>query len=119
MYAADTDMTPFDVGAYASSTTYVSGMAVKKAAETVHQQIATRAAIMLDVDSPGEIDLRDRAAFATDGRSVTLEESRPAFAPSGRPAPDHGNCVLCGAGITSAVRGPVRRESRSISIPDR
>ena len=33
IYSSDTDMTPFDVGAYASSTTYVSGMAVKKAAE--------------------------------------------------------------------------------------
>ena len=74
VYAADTDMTPFDVGAYASSTTYVSGMAVKKAADQVHLQAATRAAIMLDVGSHHEIDLRDRAAFATDGRSVTLEE---------------------------------------------
>lgn len=74
VYAADTDMTPFDVGAYASSTTYVSGMAVKKAADEVHRQIVTRAALMLDVDSPGEIVLRDRAAFATDGRSVTLAE---------------------------------------------
>ena len=42
VYAADTDMTPFDVGAYASSTTYVSGMAVKKAADQVYNQIATR-----------------------------------------------------------------------------
>ena len=73
VYAADTDMTPFDVGAYASSTTYVSGMAVKKAAEDVYQQIAKRAALMLDV-SHSEIDLRDRAAFAVDGSSVTLEE---------------------------------------------
>ena len=74
VYAADTDMTPFDVGAYASSTTYVSGMAVKKAADEVHRQIATRAALMLDIDSPGDIELKDSAAFAPDGRSVTLEE---------------------------------------------
>ena len=74
VYAADTDMTPFDVGAYASSTTYVSGMAVKKAAEEVRHQIATRAALMLDVDSPGDIDLKERAAFSPDGRSVTLEQ---------------------------------------------
>ncbi len=74
VYAADTDMTPFDVGAYASSTTYVSGMAVKKSADEVARQIRTRAAIMLDVDSPGDIELKDRAAFAPDGRSVTLAE---------------------------------------------
>jgi putative selenate reductase molybdopterin-binding subunit len=74
VYAADTDMTPFDVGAYASSTTYVSGMAVKKAADEVRRQIADRAALMLDVDSPGDIQLRDRAAHSPDGRSVTLEQ---------------------------------------------
>jgi len=74
VYAADTDITPFDVGAYASSTTYVSGMAVKKAAEDVHRQITMRAALMLDVESPTEIELKDRAAYASDGRSVTLEQ---------------------------------------------
>lgn len=39
VYSSDTDMTPFDPGAYASSTTYISGGAVKKAAEQVRQQI--------------------------------------------------------------------------------
>jgi putative selenate reductase molybdopterin-binding subunit len=74
VYAADTDMTPFDVGAYASSTTYVSGMAVKKAAEEARRQITERAALMLDLDSPGEVDLADRRAWAADGRSVGLDE---------------------------------------------
>ena len=37
--ASDTDMTPFDVGAYASSTTYVSGNAVKKAAEQMRAEM--------------------------------------------------------------------------------
>jgi len=74
VYAADTDMTPFDVGAYASSTTYVSGMAVKKAAEEVARQIIVRAALLLDIDIPGGIELRDRCAWAADGRSVSLAE---------------------------------------------
>ncbi len=73
VYAADTDMTPFDVGAYASSTTYISGTAVKKAAEEARKQIAERAALMLDA-TPGEIELAERKAWAADGRSVTLEE---------------------------------------------
>jgi putative selenate reductase molybdopterin-binding subunit len=30
IYSSDTDMTPFDTGAYASSTTYISGTAVKR-----------------------------------------------------------------------------------------
>ena len=74
VYAADTDMTPFDVGAYASSTTYVSGMAVKRAAEEVAKQIAERAALMMDLDSPGEVELADRRAWAADGRSLGLDE---------------------------------------------
>jgi putative selenate reductase molybdopterin-binding subunit len=37
--SSDTDNTPFDVGAYASSTTYLSGKAVQKCAEKVKAQI--------------------------------------------------------------------------------
>jgi len=45
--SSDTDLTPFDVGAYASSTTYVSGMAVQRAAEKVRDQILSVASPML------------------------------------------------------------------------
>ena len=46
--SGDTDTTPFDVGAYASSTTIISGGAVKKAAEKVRAQVLALAAKMLD-----------------------------------------------------------------------
>ncbi|MFB6290122.1 MAG: xanthine dehydrogenase family protein molybdopterin-binding subunit [Candidatus Bipolaricaulia bacterium] len=39
VYSSDTDFTPFDSGAYASSTTYVSGNAVRKAAEKAKNRI--------------------------------------------------------------------------------
>jgi putative selenate reductase molybdopterin-binding subunit len=82
VYSSDTDMTPFDKGAYASSTTYISGGAAVRAAEQVADQIRERAALMLNADSPAgvkpveaeAIELRDRRAWAPDGRSVTLEE---------------------------------------------
>ena len=45
----DTDTTPFDVGAYASSTTIISGGAVKKAAAKVRAQVLAVAANMLHV----------------------------------------------------------------------
>ena len=73
VYSSDTDMTPFDVGAYASSTTYISGMATKRAAEEVRGQIIARAALMLGVDA-GSIDLHDGTAWSADGQSVTLEK---------------------------------------------
>ena len=46
--SGDTDFTPFDVGAYASSTTIISGGAVKKAAEKVRCLVLELASKMLD-----------------------------------------------------------------------
>ncbi|MGM0380797.1 MAG: xanthine dehydrogenase family protein molybdopterin-binding subunit [bacterium] len=72
-YSSDTDMTPFDVGAYASSTTYLSGMAVKKTAQKVKKQILEAGAEMLD-SSPTEVYLEDKQVFDPDGNSVTFED---------------------------------------------
>jgi putative selenate reductase molybdopterin-binding subunit len=74
VYSSDTDMTPFDTGAYASSTTYISGTAAFQAAEVVRKRIKERAAMLLEIDEPCTIELRDRKAYAPDGRSVTMEE---------------------------------------------
>src|SRR5512137_481772 len=81
VYSSDTDFTPFDKGAYASSTTYISGTATIKAAEIVAQKIKLRAASMLGKDNPtghlheiAEIKLAKKRAFSPDGRSVTLSE---------------------------------------------
>jgi len=52
VYSSDTDFTPFDKGAYASSTTYVSGEAVRKAALDVAGQIKRHAARMLGISPP-------------------------------------------------------------------
>jgi putative selenate reductase molybdopterin-binding subunit len=80
-YSSDTDFTPFDKGAYASSTTYVSGTATVKAARIVADKIKQRAASMLFKESPAdhhfepaEIRLADKHAYAPDGRSVPLSE---------------------------------------------
>jgi putative selenate reductase molybdopterin-binding subunit len=74
IYSSDTDMTPFDTGAYASSTTYISGTAVKKAAEQVREQIKERAGLMLKLTDWSGVTLKNRQAYAPDGRSVTLEK---------------------------------------------
>ncbi len=77
-YSSDTDFTPFDKGAYASSTTYISGAAVVKAAEQVAERIRIRAARMLNEANqgvevtPDEIHLVDRNAVSPDGRTVSL-----------------------------------------------
>ncbi len=81
IYSSDTDFTPFDKGAYASSTTYISGTAVAKAAQIVAEKIKQRAASMLTMKDPtgrhfksAEIILSDKHAFAPDGRSVPFSE---------------------------------------------
>lgn len=78
VYSSDTDFTPFDKGAYASSTTYISGTAVAKAAQEVAERIRIRAARMLTeqggVVKPEEIILGGRKATAPDGRSVSHSE---------------------------------------------
>ena len=73
VYSSDTDMTPFDVGAYASSTTYLSGMAVKNVAEKVVKQMQEVAAAMLG-GKPGEIRLANNCATNAEGKSVTFSE---------------------------------------------
>jgi putative selenate reductase molybdopterin-binding subunit len=80
-YSSDTDFTPFDKGAYASSTTYISGTAVVKAARIAAERIKIRAAGMLNQQAgtaspvdPSAITLRAKHAWAPDGRSVPLSE---------------------------------------------
>jgi CO/xanthine dehydrogenase Mo-binding subunit len=56
--SSDTDNTPFDVGAYASSTTYLSGKAVQKCAEKIKSQILKVGAEILGL-SVEEIEIND------------------------------------------------------------
>jgi putative selenate reductase molybdopterin-binding subunit len=75
-YSSDTDFTPFDVGAYASSTTYISGTAAVNAAKIVAERIKIRAARMLGLSESeySNIRLSDRQAIAPDGKSVSMAE---------------------------------------------
>ncbi len=74
--SSDTDITPFDVGAYASSTTYVSGMAVERAAIQVREQILDVAASMLGKDRhTAELKLRlDSGAVIGGQRTIPLSD---------------------------------------------
>jgi CO/xanthine dehydrogenase Mo-binding subunit len=68
--SSDTDITPFDVGAYASSTTYLSGMAAKKAAAGARRQILEVAARLLG--APAErLTIVDGVVHGAD-RTLTL-----------------------------------------------
>lgn len=73
--SSDTDYTPFDTGAYASSTTYLSGQAVKKCAENLKEQIIKVGAEMLNYAAE-EVEILNSAVVAKGKKkeSVTFED---------------------------------------------
>lgn len=73
VYSSDTDRTPFDVGAYASSTTYVSGGAVVKAAEKVRDRLLYHAAGILG-EGPEGLVCADSKVRAPSGATVDIAE---------------------------------------------
>lgn len=72
VYSSDTDFTPFDKGAYASSTTYISGGAVRKAALKIRGQVQAHAARMLGIEDPEQLRLGRRLIISPDGRSLSM-----------------------------------------------
>ncbi len=77
--SGDTDHTPFDPGAYASSTTYISGGAVKKAAETLRARILDYAALLLGAEASSlrlaaASEGGEPAVLAPDGRRLGFSE---------------------------------------------
>jgi 4-hydroxybenzoyl-CoA reductase alpha subunit len=72
---ADTDLTTFCLGAFASRLTYVSGNAVKNAATNVKQQLFEQAAEMLEAN-PEDLISRDGRVFVkgAEGKSVTVAD---------------------------------------------
>jgi putative selenate reductase molybdopterin-binding subunit len=71
VYSSDTDMTPFDVGAYASSTTYISGRAVQRAAEAVRVELLDVASDLLGEPA---VELRGGFACTAAGRRVAIAD---------------------------------------------
>ena len=107
VYAADTDLTPFDKGAYASSTTFVSGGAVKKAAEKAAGMIKDVASRMLEAP-PDNVETGRRPCHAPpDGESVTLHEVALESLACRGPAPDPGRRIAHVAHVCAAFRRPV------------
>jgi CO/xanthine dehydrogenase Mo-binding subunit len=72
---ADTDLTTFCLGAFASRLTYVSGNAVKNAATNVKQQLFDQAAEMLEANA-ADLTSHDGRIFVrgAEGKSVTVSD---------------------------------------------
>lgn len=73
VFGADTDVSPYDSGSYASSTTYVTGKAVEKACMDLRERICAIGAEMLHCD-PAEVNFGGKCVRAADGRTVALAD---------------------------------------------
>lgn len=70
----DTDVTPFDTGAYASRQSYVSGKAVKKTAEMMKEKILEYAAWKLKMDQQ-TLDIRNNMIVTAEGEELLTMEA--------------------------------------------
>jgi len=70
---ADTDITPYDPGSYASSGTYVTGRAVVAACEDLKRQILDEAASRYQLERKN-MDLGDGAILVLDGDTIELRD---------------------------------------------
>lgn len=72
IYSSDTDLTPYDCGAYASSTTYVSGNAAWNAASKMRERLVKEAAEYMNVKL-GTVEF-DGKMFTSGEKSLSLED---------------------------------------------
>ncbi len=73
VFGADTDVSPYDSGSYASSTTYVTGKAVEKACLDLRARVCAIGAEMLGCDA-AEMTFAGSCVRAADGRTVPLAD---------------------------------------------
>lgn len=75
VFGADTDISPYDSGSYASSTTYVTGKAVEKCALKLRGQVCKLGAEMLNCDETA-VNFDGKYVFVEDApeKKVSLEE---------------------------------------------
>src|SRR5438132_2666430 len=105
--AADTDLTPIDIGSYSSRVTFMAGNATLRAAEEVKKQIASAAARKMNC-SPEELIFRDDTVYRKDaGVEAGL---RPAG--RGEAPPPHGQASVSGRVEGQILRGSLQQKRK-------
>ena len=99
--AADTDLTPIDIGSYSSRVTFMAGNATLRAAEAVKKQIAAAAAKKMNC-APEEL------VFQNDVLSKNNHEGAPSFSRSLR---EGGDVDSSSPTVSGRVEGQILRGS--------
>jgi len=102
--AADTDLTPIDIGSYSSRVTFMNGNATLRAAEEVKRQIAAAAAKKMNC-APEELVFRNDCVERNDSR----RDSRPRLGPPS--FPDFGKGGDVDVSVSGRVEGQILRGS--------
>jgi CO/xanthine dehydrogenase Mo-binding subunit len=74
VHSADSDISPYDSGSYASSTTYITGKAVEKACLELKDNMSAIAAELLECDREDLIFVPEGISRADGGAQVSLQE---------------------------------------------
>jgi 4-hydroxybenzoyl-CoA reductase subunit alpha len=103
--AADTDLTPIDIGSYSSRVTFMAGNATMRAAEQVKQQIAAAAANKMNC-APDDLIFREDRVLRRQGLATELP------APTSRGPDSRGRLSLhVTASVSGRVEGQILRGS--------
>lgn len=100
VFGADTDVSPYDSGSYASATTYVTGKAVELACTKLKEQLCKIGARLLDcskeevefagscvrkLDGTAQVSLSDVATKSMSGNSIAVEATATNTSPVSPP----------------------------------
>ncbi|HEY0566051.1 MAG TPA: molybdopterin cofactor-binding domain-containing protein, partial [Terriglobales bacterium] len=105
--AADTDLTPVDIGSYSSRVTFMNGNATLRAAESVRQKLAEAAARKMACDVEDVVIKGDRVCKRGSEAKVHSEEHSAAELLEKRDAPRGSS----GPTVSGRVEGQVLRNS--------
>src|SRR5947207_1330362 len=105
--AADTDLTPIDIGSYSSRVTFMAGNATLRAAEEVKKQIASAAARKMGC-APEQLIFRDDTVYPKDaGVGAGLCPAERGEAPS-----PHGQASVSGRVEGQILRGSLQQKRK-------
>ena len=98
--AADTDLTPIDIGSYSSRVTFMAGNATLRAAEDVKKRIAAAAAQKMNC-AAGDVIFRDDLVFKKGSAAPAVKKDQV----------DETEVTQAGASVSGRVEGQILRDS--------
>jgi 4-hydroxybenzoyl-CoA reductase subunit alpha len=98
--AADTDLTPIDIGSYSSRVTFMAGNATLRAAEDVKKRIAAAAAKKMNC-APEELIFRDDLVFKKGSPAPSIKKDQA----------EEVEITQAGASVSGRVEGQILRGS--------